>query len=1044
MMKKMRKIFLLFLFSYCGFSYGQNIEVKGVVKSKTDNETLIGVSVTVKHKTTGTVTDIDGNYHLSVLPNDTLSFSYVGFKTREIAVKGIPTIDVDLEEDSHILNEIVAVGYRTERKADLTGAVSVVKVDEMMSTAENNAMKALQGRVAGMQVTDNGGPAGKATIRIRGIGTMNNNDPLYIIDGVPSQGGMHELNSNDIESIQVLRDASAASIYGSRAANGVIIITTKKGKNGVLKVDFDSYVTVSAFHSRMKMLNSNEYAGVLWKASVNDGIDPNSNGLGIYYNESTDANGRRTLNNVYFPKQYYDKAGNKLIPGNTDWFDEITRTGVAQSYNLSVTNGTDKGNYFFSLGYYDNNGLVKYTDFSRISARINSDYKLFGDIVTIGENLSINRTSEVEQPYQITEAAMMAVPFIPVHTADGSGWGGPVRSLPDRQNPARLVYHNKDNRYNYWRTFGNAFINIRPMEGLNFRSNFGVDYGNFYKRSLNHSYVSGFLEESQEKNYSLIEQSHWMKWNWSNTATYDFQIGKNRFETLVGMEMFNQDDINFSVQANNFALESPDYMWPSLGTGAITGGGNATGYKLLSFFGKVNYAYDDKYLASVTVRRDGSSRFHKDHRWGTFPAFNLGWRLTQESFMESTKDYISDLKLRFGWGQNGNQEIGNYSIYDIYTPYYGVTGDYIWAGNGVWNTSYDLNGKGSGQLDSGFKRDRLGNPNLKWETTTQTNIGLDFAFFENKLYGSAEYYIKKTKDILVEPPYAGVKGEGATQWVNGAGMENKGFELSVGYRNETSFGLSYDINANLSTNKNKVTTLPESVINAYGGNGKWDNILGHPYQSYYGYVADGIFKSQEELDQHARQGGKDLGRIRYRDLNNDGYIDEDDQTWIGDPYPSFMYGVNINLAYKNFDLVMFFQGIHNVDVVNDVKKHTDFWSVVDVYSNKGERLLGAYDPVSNPNSNIPSVAYTDANNEARFSTYFIENGSYLKMRNVQLGYSIPPSLLGKIKLSKLRVYASGQNLFTIKSKSFTGQDPENPNYGYPIPITFTLGLNATF
>lgn len=1044
MMKRMRKILLLFFFASCISAYAQEIDVKGIVKSKTDSEPLIGVSVTVKHKTIGTITDTEGNYHLTTNTNDTLVFSYVGFKTTEISIKGKPEINIDLEENSQMLKEVVAVGYRTERKADLTGAVSVVKVSEMMSAAENNPMKALQGRVAGMQVTDNGGPAGKATIRIRGIGTMNNNDPLYIIDGVPSQGGMHELNSNDIESIQVLRDASAASIYGSRAANGVIIITTKKGKSGVLKVDFDSYVTISNFHSRMKMLNSSEYAQVLWKASVNDGIDANSNGLGIYYDESTDANGRKTLNNAYFPKQYYDKAGNKLIPANTDWFDEITRTGVAQSYNLSVTNGTDKGNYFFSLGYYDNNGLVKHTDFSRISARINSDYKLVGDIITIGENFSINRTSEVEQPYQITEVAMMAVPFIPVHTADGSGWGGPVRSLPDRQNPARLVYHNKDNRYNYWRVFGNAFINIRPISKLNIRSNFGVDYGNFYKRSLNHSFVSGFLEESKEKNYSLIEQSHWTKWNWSNTATYDFQIGKNRVETLAGMEMFYQDDISFAIQANNFALETPQYMWPSLGTGAITGRGDATGYKLLSFFGKVNYAYDDKYLASATVRRDGSSRFHKNNRWGTFPAFNLGWRITQEPFMDKTKDYISDLKLRFGWGQNGNQEIGNYSIYDIYTPYYGVTGDYIWASNGIWSTSYDMDGKGSGQLSSGFKRDRLGNDKLKWETTTQTNVGLDFAFLDNSLYGSAEYYIKKTKDILVEPPYAGIKGEGATQWVNGAGMENKGFEFSVGYRNKTNFGLAYDINANISTNKNKVTTLPESVINAYGGNGKWDNILGRPYQSYYGYVADGIFKSQDELDQHARQDGKGIGRIRYKDLNNDGYIDEDDRTWIGDPYPDFMYGVNINLEYKNFDLSMFFQGLHNVDIINDVKRHTDFWSVIDVYSNKGQRLLDAYDPISNPNSNIPSIAYNDANNEARFSTYFVENGSYLKMRNIQLGYSLPTSLLGKVKLSKLRFYASGQNLFTIKSKSFTGQDPENPNFGYPIPITFTLGVNATF
>ncbi|WP_264846654.1 SusC/RagA family TonB-linked outer membrane protein [Capnocytophaga catalasegens] len=1041
MKQKMKQMFWMCFFCF-GWLSAQQIEVKGVVISKTDNQPLMGVSVIVKDKTIGTSTDIDGNYLLRVSENDVLTFSYIGFKTLEVPVQGRKQINISLEEEAQMLEEVVTVGYRTERKADLTGAVSVVDVDQMMSASENNPIKALQGRVAGMQVSNDGNPAGKTTVRIRGVGTLNNNDPLYIIDGVPTQAGMHELNSNDIESIQVLRDASAASIYGSRAANGVIIVTTKKGKQGVLKIDFDHYTTVSMFQSRMKMLNSEEYARILWKASVNDGRDANTNGLGIYYDESTDANGYKTLNNLYFPKQYYDRIGRPIIPSNTDWFDEITRMGVAQSYNLSVMNGTEKGNYFFSLGYYNNEGLVKYTDFSRLSARINSDYKLLGDVITIGENFTINRTSEVEQPYQITEAAMIAVPFIPVHTADGKGWAGPVKILNDRQNPARLVYDNQDNRYNYWRIFGNAFVNIQPIEKFNIRSSFGLDYGNFYKRVLNRSYVSGFLEETKDRTSSALEQAHWTKWNWSNTLTYDFQIGDNRFETLAGMEMFQQNDISFGVKSYNFAIETPDYMWPSLGTGSVTGNGNATGYKLMSFFGKINYAYADRYLASATLRYDGSSRFHKDHRWGTFPAFNLGWRISQEAFMENLRGTISDLKLRLGWGQNGNQEIGNYSIHNIYNPYYGVTGDYIW--NAIWNTSYDIEGKGTGQLASGFKRDRLGNQELKWETTTQTNFGIDFAFFDNTLYSSAEYYIKQTKDILVEPPYAGIKGEGATQWVNGAGMENKGFELSVGYRNETASGLKYDINANFSTNKNKVTELPESVINAYGGNGKWDNILGRPYGSHYGYVADGIFKTQDDLDKHSLQNGKAIGRIRYKDLNNDGVVDEDDRTWIGSPYPDFIYGLNVNLEYKNFDLSLFLQGVHNVSVVNDVKKHTDFWSAVDTHSNKGQRLLDAFDPITNPNSDIPSVTYSNTNQEDRFSTYYVENGSYLKLRNVQLGYSLPKDILANFKMSKLRFYVSGQNLFTIKSKNFTGQDPENPNYGYPIPMTFTIGLNASF
>ena len=1035
----MRNLFLiLLLFSFCSFIKAQEIDIKGVVKSATDNEPLIGVSVKVKNASIGTTTDLDGQFTLKASPDATLEFTYIGFKTQNIPVNGKKEINVLMTDDSQVLNEVIAVGYRTERKADLTGAVSVVKVNDMMSEPENNPIRALQGRVAGMEVTADGNPSGSATVRIRGIGTLNNNDPLYIIDGIPSQAGMHELNSHDIESIQVLRDASAASIYGSRAANGVIIITTKRGKAGVLKIDFDAFVSVANYNTKIDVLNSREYAQAMWQASVNSGIDPNSNNLGIVYKDGIGAQGNRVLENVYFP-EYLDK-NRTLRTSNTDWFDQITKTGVAQSYNLAVSNGTEKGSYYFSLGHFGNDALIKYTDFSRFSVRMNSDYKLYGDILTIGENFTLNRTSEVAQPDKIIESALIAVPFIPVHTADGTGWGGPITGLPDRQNPARLIHDNQNNRYRYWRMFGNAYVNLQPIKKLNIRSSFGLDYGNFYKRSLTHSYQSGYLES--DRTASLMEQAHWTKWTWSNTATYDFEVGKNRFETLVGMEMFNQEDINFSAKREGFAVETPDYMWPDLGTGLSEGTGISTGYSLMSFFGKINYAYDDKYLASVTVRRDGSSRFGKNNRWGTFPAFNLGWRINQEAFMASTSDYLSDLKLRFGWGQNGNQDINNTAIYDIYVTDYGK-GNPTW--DSVWGTAYDLNGKGAGLLPSGFKRSQLSNPDLKWETTTQTNIGLDFGFFGQALYGSAEYYWKSTKDILYSPGYAAIKGEGANKWYNGASMENKGFEFTVGYRGKIgSTGVTYDVSGNISTNKNQVTFLPESVKNSYGGNGKWDNILGRPLGSFYGYVADGIFKSQEDLDKHAQQDGKDLGRIRYRDINNDGVINDDDRTWIGDPFPDFAYGLNLNFAYKNFDFIIFLQGIHNVDVINTVKYATDFWSVSDTRSNKGTRLLDAWDPITNPNSNIPRLSYTDTNNEARMSTYFVENGSYLKLRNVQVGYTLPKHIIQKIRLSRLRTYVSAQNLLTIKSKSFTGVDPENPAWGYPIPMTFTFGLNVSF
>lgn len=1031
-------IIMIFLLSSCGLLTAQNITIKGTVKSATDQEPLIGVNVTIKGEATGTITDFDGNYNLSAPRTATLVFSYIGYDPVEVAIDGRSMVDVTLKESSLVLDEVVAVGYRTERKADLTGAVSVVKVDDMMKAAENNPMKALQGRVAGMTVTSDGNPSGSATIRIRGIGTLNNNDPLYIIDGVPTTSGMHELNGNDIESIQVLRDASAASIYGSRAANGVIIVTTKRGKKGALKVNFDAYVTASMYTHKIDVLSSKEYAQSMWKAMVNNGEEPNGNNLGIVYDYATDKNGYSTLNNVYFP-EYLD-ATRTMKPANTDWFDEVTRTGIAQSYNLSVSNGTEKGNYFFSLGYYNNDGLVKNTNFNRISARINSDYKIWDDIITVGENFTLSRTSEVTQPYQIVEAALIAVPFIPVHTEDGKGWGGPITGLPDRRNPANLVEENKDNRYNYWRLFGNAFINIQPLKKLNIRSSFGLDYGNFYKRSLTYSFQNGYVTNSG-KTKSVMEQAHWTKYTWSNIATYDFEFGKNRVETMLGMEMFKQEDINFAASREGFSVESPDYMYPDQGTGTSEGTGGATGYSLMSFFGKISYSYADRYLASVTLRRDGSSRFGKNNRWGTFPAFNLGWKLNQEAFMENTQDWLSDFKLRFGWGQTGNQEIGNTAIYNIYATDYGK-GDPTW--DAIWGTAYDINGTGSGLLPSGYKRVQLSNPDLKWETTTQTNLGLDFGFFNQSLYGSVEYYIKKTKDILYTPGYSAIKGEGASKTYNGASMENKGLEVTLGYRGTTRFGMQYDLTGNISTNANKVTYLPESVKNSYGGNGTYDNILGHPLGSFYGYVADGIFKTQEDLDNHCKQDGKDLGRIRYRDLNNDGVINDKDRTWIGDPFPDFAYGLNINLSYKNFDLSLYFQGVQNIDVDNTVKRTSDFWSVSDTRSNKTARLLDAWDPISNPGSDIPALTTNNKNDEGRMSTYFIENGSYLKLRNVQLGYNLPADCLKNIRMSNLRFYFSAQNLFTIKSKSFTGVDPENPAWGYPIPTTVTFGINASF
>lgn len=1028
-------LIMTFCFLFCITAWGQQTEVSGTITSKEDKVPLPGVSVLVKGTQTGTVTDFDGNFSLQNVASDAvLIISYVGFSTQEVAVNGSDPIEVELKIDAQQLDEVVLTGYTTQKKADITGAVSVVDIDELNKQPQANPMQAMQGRVAGVKISSDGSPSGgNTTVLIRGVGTLNNTDPLYIIDGIPSKSGMHELNPNDIESIQVLKDAASASIYGSRASNGVIVITTKSGRSGRMQVNFQNYTSISKYTNRQSVLNAEQYGQVLWQAMVNDGLDPNSNNLSYQF-QWNENQGNPVLNQILIP-EYLDSE-RTLKSSDTDWYDELSRVGIAQSYNLSVSNGTEKGNYMLSLGYYDNQGIIKQTSFNRISARMNSSYKLFNDRVTIGENFTVNRTEEVVDP-GVLDPALRALPIIPVRTIDGKGWGGPVGGMNDRQNPVRLLEYNKDNTSEFQRIFGNVYIDVEPIDNLHIKTNLGVDQGSFYKRTLQRSYQSGYLKNDQ--NAVMIDQNTSNKITWSNTVTYELTLNKHRFDLLGGTEMFRDKYENTYLRKEDFLLETPDYMYPDAGAGASFTGGSSTAYSLFSVFGKLSYDFDSRYLFSATIRRDGSSRFGTNNRYGTFPSFSAGWRISSESFMENA-NVISDLKLRMGWGQTGNQEIDNNAIYSLYIADY-AGGDPTWGTS--HGTAYDFFGAGSGLLPSGFKAIQIGNDDLKWETTTQTNIGLDFGLFDQHLSGSLDLYYKETEDILVLPPYLGAIGEGGNRWVNGASMENKGIEFALLYRGGKSDGFNYEIAGNIALNRNKITYLPLEVQNNYGGNGMDDNILGRPINSMYGYVADGLFTSDEELQNSADQQGKALGRIRYKDLNQDGLIDDQDRDWIGNPNPSFTYGLNLSFGYKRFDLNLFFDGIGDVDVINSRKYQTDFWSVDDVGSNKGSRLLNAWSP-ENPNSTIPALTTIDSNAENRFSTYYVESGDYFKLRNLQLGYTIDQSVVEGIGLSSLRFYAGGQNLFIVDSKRFTGVDPENAAFGYPLPLTVTMGMDISF
>ena len=1036
-MEQLKKLFLSSLILLTSTIMYAQSEIKGTVLDDL-GETVIGATVLEKGTTNGTITDFDGNFSLKVDAGKTLVISYVGYKTIEVPAQNGMT--VTLSEDAEMLEELVVTGYTVQRKADLTGAISMVSVDEMSKQNENNPMKALQGRVPGMNISADGNPSGAATVRIRGVGTLNDNDPLYIIDGVPTKAGMHELNGNDIESIQVLKDAASASIYGSRAANGVIIITTKKGKDGKVKVNFDGSLATSFYTNKIETMNASEWGRAYWQASVNDGLNPSNNNLGYNFDWGYDKMGNPVLNNMTM-NMFLDENAS-VRAGDTDWFDEITRTGVVQNYNVSVSNGSDKGSSFFSMGYYDNQGTIKDSYFNRFSGRANNDFKLYAGKVVIGENFSINRTKGVDAPGGVLEHALEFNPNFPIYAENGK-YAQALGAYSERENPLSMIDNTKDNVYTQWRMFGDAHASITPFKNFTIRTTLGMDYTQKEQRFFTYPIANGKVMRTD----SAVEskQEHTMRWTWNAIATYNLEIGRHRADAMIGTEVNRQDYKMSSAKRYELAILNTDYMWPSAGAGRQLAEGFGEGFSLVSYFGKINYTYNEKYLASFTIRRDGSSRFGSQNQYGIFPSVSAGWRISEEKFMESTRGWLDNLKIRYSWGQTGNQEISNTARYTLYKS---VVSTGLW-GSGQAGTSYDISGINGGyDLANGYVRNQRGNDEIKWETTTQHNVGIDYSMFHNEIYGSFDWFNKKTTDILLFMEGIAAMGEGSGQWINAGEMKNNGWEFSLGYRHNLKNGFSWDINGNVSQYINEITKLPETVAanGKYGGNGV-KSVVGHPMFSQVGYIYDGIFKSQEEIYNHATQEGAGLGRIRYKDLNGDGRITEEDQDWIYDPTPAFTWGLNIYLQYKNWDMTMFWQGVQGVDVdCRGYKSQTDFWanSAINVpYLNKGVRALDAWTP-ANPNSDIPALTTSDTNNEGRVSSYFIEDGSYVKLRTVQIGYNLPQSVNEKLHVDRIRFYASAQNLLTIKSNKFTGADPENPGFNYPIPLNLTFGLNVSF
>ena len=1009
--------------------------ISGIVMD--ENEMPIpGVTVKIKGTNTGVVTDFDGEFSIDASENDVLVISFMGYRTKEVEVGESTELRVIMDEDVAALDEVLVTGYMRQKKADLTGAVATVSSDEIEKNVYSNVMQGLQGRLPGVTVTGDGSPAGGTNIQIRGLTSLRSAPPLIVIDGLPTNVNLNDINPNDIASIQVLKDAASASIYGSRAASGVILIETKKGKAGEVKIEYRGSMGISSFMNRVDMLNTQQYGEAFWQAAVNDGSDPNAMTQIYNYDWHVNENGNPVLDNASPIEWLNDEQ--TMPSADTDWFEEGTRLGLQNNHNLTMTGGSEKSKSMLSLNYYENQGTQIHSWFRRYTLRFNSEYQVFNDRLTIGENVSLSHMN-VNNQSRTNELVRMPS-IIPVHTTDG-GWGGTAMPLgmDDYWNPIRQLTMDKDNDNKHYTIVGNIFADLKLLNNLNFRTSFGVEYstGNF--RHIDFTWEEGGGRQDINNGVNTGWNQN-ITTTFTNTLNYELETGKHHLNAVAGMEavQFNFSDLRGFRR--DIEVENYDYGYLNAATGTqeVYGGGDE--WTLLSYFSKFNYVFDEKYLLSATLRYDGSSKFGETNQYGIFPAASAGWRISEENFLKDS-DLIQNLKLRASWGMNGNSNIPTNALVNIYDAAYH---------SGLHGTSYGLAGNETGRLYSGYRRTRTGNPNLKWEATSQTNIGVDFGFLDGALAGSFDYFHKYTDGMLYEPPYIAAIGEGGHQWINAANMTNKGAELIVSYFGNRGDDFSYSITGNISTYRNKIDDLPESVKYTFGGNGLDDDILGRPRNSHYGFIADGLFTTQDQVDNSPFQPGKGLGRIRYRDLNNDGRITwEHDRTWLGVSDPDFEYGINFEAKYKNFDFSMFWQGIAGNTVWNDWKTYSDFWNVhVQKGLNHPTRILNAWSP-TNPDSDIPALSLINPNDELRSSTYFLESGSYLKMRQIEVGYSLPENVLSTIGFQNARLYVNAQNIINISKwwgdDAYTGIDPESPSSGaYVRPQIFIAGINVSF
>lgn len=1035
-------------------AFSQGKKVSGRVTDGT-NFGIPGVSVAIKGTTQGTITDADGKYSLDVSASSTtLVFSSIGYIAQEVAIGNQAVIDVALKDDSQTLDEVIVTGYGSQSKREITGAVTTVDAKDLKSIPATTFAQQLQGRASGLNIVNDATPGGNATVRIRGFGTIGNNDPLFIIDGVPTENSGN-LNPNDIETIQILKDASAASIYGSRAANGVVIVTTKQGKVGKPVISVNAYYGTQRNAQNVEVLNARELGEYLYLADLYAGKTPSH---GQY---TFGPNGEVTIPDYVFPSRgklgEVDESTYSLTPNNvnpivrsadTNWWNEVTQTAPIQNYELSASGGTENGRYALSMSYFNQEGVVKFIGYDRYTIRANTEFSALNKRLRIGENLSLsfdNRKGGFgnSDEQNAVSGSYKHHPLLPIYDISGFFAGARGANLGNNFNPYATLFRQQDNRTMRLRPFGNVYAAVDIMPDLTVKTSFGLDAevvrGRYLGRA-NPEYVEGnFVSSSTSTN------DYKYQWVWTNTLSYSKNIGTDhKIDAYVGIEAIREFGERFGAGRQGYAFEiNPIISYLDLGdpTTASNYGGAFSDFSLYSQFGKVNYSFRDKYLVQGILRNDASSRFLQASQNAIFPAFSVGWRLSEENFIKDNLPFINDMKIRYGWGKTGNQRIGDYNAYTTYRA-------------NIFNAGYPIDGSQSIPR-IGYDAQAFGNPNAKWETTTSNNLGLDATMLNNKLTLELDFWNRVTSDMLFRIPTNYAAGDAAAPSFNVGQMTNKGVDLGIGF-NDVAMGgdFRYSVSFNYSIYRNNVDKLAESEnTRLIGAGSRFGPVTvseaGRPISSYFGYNVLGIFQSDEEARAWAPYGDYNrAGKFKMEDVNGDGVITDADRTFIGSPHPDFNYGINVNIGYKAFDLTLFGNGVVGNQIYNYVRGFSDFNTF---QGNRSRRALyDAWQP-SNPNGTVPIM---DANDQIsqRPSSYFIEDGTYFRLRNAQLTYALPNDLAAKIGLGSARLYLQGQNLLTITD--YTGLNPEIQtgndgtlgfDGGYmPVAKNIIFGINVSF